>query len=224
MRYHALLINSSRYAIFWLYYLKKNMQRWRAIVLRYFCVCVPIKNTSVWYEFTPVDHQVGAWYWKTWKFEINYSTKDGMNRHQANEYDNVYMVPNHTGYAPYFITYTLSNYVCKIFCCAIRCCYCELGLYWVYLITNIVPSCFTSTVESAWSIPVPLMWTWVIWWWRHQMEAVSAVLALCEWNSPTTGGFPSQRHVTRSFYVCFFYLRLGKRLSKQSTRRWFETP
>ena len=40
---------------------------------------------------------------------------------------------------------------------------------------------------------------------------------------PLTGGFPSQRPVTRSFDV-LFDLRLNKRLSKQSGRRWFETP
>ena len=39
----------------------------------------------------------------------------------------------------------------------------------------------------------------------------------------TTDGFPSQRPVTRSIDV-FFDLRLKKRLSKQSRRRWFETP
>ena len=38
-----------------------------------------------------------------------------------------------------------------------------------------------------------------------------------------TGEFPSQRPVTRSFNV-FFDLRLNKRLSKQSGRRWFGTP
>ena len=51
----------------------------------------------------------------------------------------------------------------------------------------------------------------------------SALLALCERNPPVTGGFPSQRPVTRSF--AFFYdLRLNKRLSKQSERRWFKSP
>ena len=40
---------------------------------------------------------------------------------------------------------------------------------------------------------------------------------------PGHGEFPSQRPVTRSFDV-FFGLRLNKRLSKQSRRRWFETP
>ena len=55
------------------------------------------------------------------------------------------------------------------------------------------------------------------------METCSALLALCAWNSPVTGEFPSQRPVTRSFDV-FVDLRLHKRLSKQSRRRWFETP
>ena len=44
------------------------------------------------------------------------------------------------------------------------------------------------------------------------------------WGTPlVTGGFSSQRPVTRSFDV-FFELRLNKRLSKQSRRRWFEPP
>ena len=60
-------------------------------------------------------------------------------------------------------------------------------------------------------------------WWRHQMETFSALLAFCEGNSPVTGGFPSQRPVTRSFGV-FFYLRLNKRLNKPARRLWFETP
>ena len=60
-------------------------------------------------------------------------------------------------------------------------------------------------------------------WWRHQMETFSALLALCEGNSPVTGEFPTQRPVTRSFDV-FFDLRLNKRLSKQSWGWRFETP
>ena len=59
-------------------------------------------------------------------------------------------------------------------------------------------------------------------WWRHQMEAFSALLANCAGNSPVTGEFPAQRPVTRSFDV-FFDLRLNKRLSKQSWGEWFET-
>ena len=60
-------------------------------------------------------------------------------------------------------------------------------------------------------------------WWRHQKETFSALLALCEGIPPVTGGFPSERSVTLSFDA-FFDLRRNKRLSKQSRRRWFETP
>ena len=60
-------------------------------------------------------------------------------------------------------------------------------------------------------------------WWRHQMEAFSALLALCAGNSPVTGEFPSQSPVTQSFDA-FFNLRLNKRLSKQSLGWWFKTP
>ena len=59
-------------------------------------------------------------------------------------------------------------------------------------------------------------------WWRHQMEILSALLVLCEWNPPATGGFPSQMPVTRSFDV-FFRMRLNKRLNKQSMCWSFET-
>ena len=54
-------------------------------------------------------------------------------------------------------------------------------------------------------------------WWRHQMESFSALLALCKGNSSVKGS------VKQSFDV-FFNLRLNTRLSKQSRRRWFETP
>ena len=55
------------------------------------------------------------------------------------------------------------------------------------------------------------------------METFSALLALCEGNSPVPGEFPSQRPVMRSFDV-FFDLRLNKWFNKQSRLRWFETP
>ena len=45
----------------------------------------------------------------------------------------------------------------------------------------------------------------------------------CAWNSAVTGEFPSQRTVTLSFDV-FSDPRLNKQLSKESIRRWFETP
>ena len=60
-------------------------------------------------------------------------------------------------------------------------------------------------------------------WWRHQMETVFSLLALCAGNSPVPGEFPAQRPVTRRFDI-FFDLRLNKRLSKQSRGCWFETP
>ena len=63
----------------------------------------------------------------------------------------------------------------------------------------------------------------IIPWWRHQMETYSALLAICAGNSPVNGEFRAQRPVTRSFGV-FFYLRLIKRLNKQSWGWWFETP
>ena len=45
-------------------------------------------------------------------------------------------------------------------------------------------------------------------WWRHQMEAFSALLALRAGNSPVSGEFPSQMPVTQSFDV-FFDLHLN---------------
>ena len=59
--------------------------------------------------------------------------------------------------------------------------------------------------------------------WRHQMETFFALLALCGANSPVTGEFPSQKPVTRSFYI-FYGLRLDKWLNKPSRHQWFETP
>ena len=61
------------------------------------------------------------------------------------------------------------------------------------------------------------------WWWRHQMETFSALLALCAGNSPVIGEFPAQRSVTRSFGVGFD-LRLNKRLSKHSWGCSVQTP
>ena len=52
------------------------------------------------------------------------------------------------------------------------------------------------------------------------METFSALLAICEGNSPVAGEFPAQRPVTRGFGV-LFDLRLDKQLSKQSRGWWF---
>ena len=59
-------------------------------------------------------------------------------------------------------------------------------------------------------------------WWRHQIEKLSVLLAICAANSPIPGEFPAQRPVTRSFDV-LFDLRLNQRLSKQSWGWRFET-
>ena len=48
-------------------------------------------------------------------------------------------------------------------------------------------------------------------------------MAICAGNSPVPGEVSSQRPVTRSFDA-LFDLRLNKRLSKQSSGWWFETP
>ena len=55
------------------------------------------------------------------------------------------------------------------------------------------------------------------------MGTFFALLALCEGNPPVNCGFPLQRSVTRSFDF-FFDVHLNKRISKQSRRRWSETP
>ena len=60
-------------------------------------------------------------------------------------------------------------------------------------------------------------------WWRHQMETISALLAIYAGNSPVPGDFSAQRPVTRSFDV-FFDLHPNKLLSKQWQGWWFETP
>ena len=56
-------------------------------------------------------------------------------------------------------------------------------------------------------------------WWRHQIE-ISVRVTGRLWGE-STGGFPSQRPVTRSYSV-FFDLHLNKRLTKQWSRWWFE--
>ena len=104
----------------------------------------------------------------------------------------------------------------------------EHWYYWKYRYCNV------DTLEAfVTALPVPNM-KWLAlemsrrcklpgghasWWWRHQMETFSALLALCV----VTDEFPSQRPVMRSFAI-FFHLPLNKRLRKQSWGWWFETP
>ena len=45
-------------------------------------------------------------------------------------------------------------------------------------------------------------------WWRHQMETLPALLAICAGNSLVSGEFPAQRPVTRSFDVFFICVRI----------------
>ena len=87
------------------------------------------------------------------------------------------------------------------------------------------PGRMSKNPQISWYCPCDLFLYLVFYisWWRHQMETFSALLAFCAGNSPVTGEFPTQRPVTRSFYV-FFDLRLNQQLSKRWKRRWFETP
>ena len=60
-------------------------------------------------------------------------------------------------------------------------------------------------------------------WWRHLMEIISTLLAFCAGNSPVTVEILTQRPETQSYDV-LSDLHLNKRLSKQSSGWWFETP
>ena len=92
--------------------------------------------------------------------------------------------------------------------------YIRLRLIFFFSQTNEIPAIvieinhFTA-LSSHWSFT----------WCRHQMETFSALLALCDGNTPFTGVFPWQRPVTQGIDV-FFDLRLNKRLSEHSIRRW----
>ena len=59
-------------------------------------------------------------------------------------------------------------------------------------------------------------------WWCHQMETFSALLANCAGNSLVPGEFPHKGQWRGA--LMFFYLRLNKRLNKQSWGWWFKTP
>ena len=56
-------------------------------------------------------------------------------------------------------------------------------------------------------VQVPAKQSWA--WWRHQLETISALLAICAENSPASGEFPAQMPVTWSFDF-FFDLCLNK--------------
>ena len=91
------------------------------------------------------------------------------------------------------------------------------SFHWNSHHTNIFPDIITVTSHH-----------WYVYWgcltfrsWSRHGN-ISVLLALCEGNPPVTGGFPSERPVTRRFDD-FFDLRLNKRLSRQPKHRWFET-
>ena len=63
---------------------------------------------------------------------------------------------------------------------------------------------FFTITESFSSSPLTLSFSPYSWW-RHQMEAFSALLALCAGYSQVTGEFPSQRPVTRSFDISLIW-------------------
>ena len=83
------------------------------------------------------------------------------------------------------------------------------------------PNASRSTMKNMSNRITRIYWEITMWWWRHQMETFSVLLALCVGNSPVTGEFPSHRPVTRSFDV-FFVLRLNNQLSKHSRGWWVE--
>ena len=61
-------------------------------------------------------------------------------------------------------------------------------LYESYCVTDVTQTMFEGVRQS-------------VAWWRHQMETISALLAICAGNSSVTGEFPAQRPVSRSFDV-----------------------
>ena len=77
-----------------------------------------------------------------------------------------------------------------------------------------LPNCLQDVLEFT---------TFCSTWWRHQMETLSALLALCPVNSPFTDEFPTLRPVTQSIDA-FFDLRLNEWLNKRSWGWWFEMP
>ena len=102
--------------------------------------------------------------------------------------------------------------------CVNKCVYltCQCKIYFkIYMAFSISGFRVSFEYEYLTSVKIPIPW------WRHQMETLYALLALCAGNSPVTCEFPSQSSVTRSFDV-FFDLGLNKWLRKQSRRRWFE--
>ena len=96
-----------------------------------------------------------------------------------------------------------------------------LNSYKGIIVLQFTGSCSTITSESRIRCYVDLTDSGTLW--RHEMEAFSALLALCEGNRPVTGRFPSQRASNADLW-CSFDVRLNKVLNKQSNGWWIETP
>ena len=59
--------------------------------------------------------------------------------------------------------------------------------------------------------------------WWHDIETFSALLTLCEGDTPVTSGSPSQKASNDKHWRSFFF-SLNKLSDKQSRYWWFETP
>ena len=101
---------------------------------------------------------------------------------------------------------------------------CHSGPVWHVSRTSVALNQVGPTIASWEGLVFRITGRYVgITWWRHQLVKKNfASLAVCEGNPSVTDGFLSQRPATRIFDF-FFDLRLNKRLSKQSRRRWFKT-
>ena len=61
-------------------------------------------------------------------------------------------------------------------------------------------------------------------WWRHNIEALFALLAFCEGNRPVTGRFPLQRAIASgAIFDDFFDFSVNKLLNTHSSHGWFKT-
>ena len=86
-------------------------------------------------------------------------------------------------------------------------------------------SCKTATTLT---IAEPWTKKWNSWryitWWRHKIETVSALLALCAANSPVTVEFPSQGQWRGALMFSLICAWTNGRVHNRYARRWFETP
>ena len=93
----------------------------------------------------------------------------------------------------------------------------------LFINTHFYGGALTSHFMEEHSSPTPIFPVFMM---TSSNGNMFRITGFCAGNSPVTAGihrFPSHRRVTRSFDV-FFDLRLNKRLSEQSRRRWVETP